>query len=359
MNKTNHKTGFTILVTDDDEDIRFLLGKALTKEGHALIFASSGEDAIEQCKKNNIDLALLDFEMSGKSGLDTGISIYSMFNIPFIIISQFGDAKVITKTLQAGALGYIVKPIDLEKIGPTVNKAIERTNQKNVQSSINRAEILAQELNENRRLLQNQIAEDTSNRKALVQNLHDEVGSLFVALKANAFYIRENSEDDICEKSKDILKLVVQLEGSIRNIMVQLRPDALESLGLAGALEYLTSSWDNRHSDCNVILNTSGDFSKVHNSVDLVVYRIIQECLSNTAKHSQASNVSISLSMDIVEERIYLTIVDNGKGFDPITTQYGLGLIGIREKIYSLNGAIDVKSSVDAGVNICIEIPCQ
>jgi DNA-binding response OmpR family regulator len=115
-----------ILVVDDDRLVLATVTHGLVQAGYEVIDADNGDDAILLARKHRPELALLDIRMEGKSGFDVAEYLRDYGHIPFIFLSAFADAETVTKVAELGAVAYMVKPLDVGQIVPTVDAAFER-----------------------------------------------------------------------------------------------------------------------------------------------------------------------------------------------------------------------------------------
>ncbi len=116
----------TLLIADDDRLVLATLAEGLRRAGHRVLEASDGEEAIRIACEQKPDLVILDMRMPTKSGLDVALWLRSHTDTPFMFLSAYGDASMVTEAVQAGALGYLVKPLDVQQILPTVDAALLR-----------------------------------------------------------------------------------------------------------------------------------------------------------------------------------------------------------------------------------------
>lgn len=116
----------TILIADDDRLILFSLAKGLRTAGYTVIEADSGERAIETCQDVTPDLAILDMRMKGLSGLDVAKWLHDNMPIPFIFLSAYDDQETVQGATAAGAMAYLVKPVDVHQILPSLRAALAR-----------------------------------------------------------------------------------------------------------------------------------------------------------------------------------------------------------------------------------------
>ncbi len=115
-----------ILVVDDDRLVLATLIHGLTAAGYQVIDADNGDDAILLARQHKPDLALLDIRMDGKSGFDVAEYLREVGHTPFLFLSAFSDPDTVAKVTQLGALAYLVKPLEVGQIVPTVDAAFER-----------------------------------------------------------------------------------------------------------------------------------------------------------------------------------------------------------------------------------------
>mgnify|MGYP003531250307 FL=1 len=115
-----------ILVVDDDRLVLATVTHGLAQAGYEVIDADNGDDAILLARKHRPELALLDIRMEGKSGFDVAEYLRDYGHIPFIFLSAFADAETVAKVAELGAVAYLVKPLDVGQIVPTVDAAFER-----------------------------------------------------------------------------------------------------------------------------------------------------------------------------------------------------------------------------------------
>ena len=115
-----------ILVVDDDRLVLATVTHGLAQAGYEVIDADNGDDAILLARQHKPELALLDIRMEGKSGFDVAEYLRDACQIPFIFLSAFADAHTVAQVAALGAVGYMVKPLDVGQIVPTVDAAFER-----------------------------------------------------------------------------------------------------------------------------------------------------------------------------------------------------------------------------------------
>ena len=124
-----------ILVVDDDRLVLATVTHGLVQAGYEVIDADNGDDAILLARQHKPELALLDIRMEGKSGFDVAEYLRDACQIPFIFLSAFADAQTVAQVAALGAVGYMVKPLDVGQIVPTVDAAFERLRAQRAQAA--------------------------------------------------------------------------------------------------------------------------------------------------------------------------------------------------------------------------------
>ncbi len=220
------------------------------------------------------------------------------------------------------------------------------------------ADVLLASRNENRKLAQKTLAIQEQERRHLAQELHDELGQSLSAIKAIAVSIEkqaDESEASIRNNAVTIGSFSERMYEVARNMMQRLRPTVLDELGLLVALQEMIDDWNQRHGDVFCHFNCRGDISGLDEDVNIHLYRIIQESLTNVIKHSKAEEVFIDLQRDT--KKLEISIRDDGCGFEPEGVNRGLGLLGMQERVEAVNGKITIDSNTGDGVHIEIILP--
>ncbi|MES9823484.1 MAG: ATP-binding protein [Candidatus Thiodiazotropha endolucinida] len=217
------------------------------------------------------------------------------------------------------------------------------------------AQVLDEQQSENRQLNKRLLSVQESERRHLSRELHDELGQSISAIKAMAVTLKLQT-DGKPESANAIIGVCNHMYGVVRDMMNRLRPVALEELGMVTAIERLVDGWNDRQEECFCALTISGNFDEVDEDTAITLYRIVQEALTNVAKHAAAEKIEIRLERN-AEGVIALYIRDDGHGFDQSSRHKGMGLLGMRERVEALNGKISLASEPDQGVSIDIHLP--
>jgi two-component system NarL family sensor kinase len=188
--------------------------------------------------------------------------------------------------------------------------------------------------------------------------LHDGVGQLFSAVRMNLSSLMERvvlinaDEQALAEKT---LAMVDESCKEVRTIAHQMMPNILLKTGLASAIKDFVNKIDSQHLKIN--LEAYGLDERLDNNVEIVLYRVVQECVNNVIKHSKANRLDINLTRE--ERDISVTIEDNGVGFntaDKLKFE-GIGLKNIITRVKYLKGSVDISSDQNKGTLVAIYIP--
>ena len=217
---------------------------------------------------------------------------------------------------------------------------------------------LEQTHRENHRLLEYAITVQEEERRHVTRELHDELGQCLTAIKAEAQFVISESQQQktVVDSASAIAEIATHVYDFIKTMMRRLRPSALDELGLQAALEDLLQDWQRHHATVEVDFSLDIDDQLIDQTASIHIYRIVQECLTNTAKYAEASTLEVTLQH--VDDQLQLHIADNGQGFDVKNTQQGIGLLGIRERVELLAGEMQL-SSGDSGTVFEIALPLQ
>jgi glucose-6-phosphate-specific signal transduction histidine kinase len=215
----------------------------------------------------------------------------------------------------------------------------------------------------NRFLIHKSLAVQEEERRHLARELHDELGQCMTAIQADAEIIHDLSRTanpKIETSAVAILDVSARIYDVVHSMMQRLRPSVLDDLGLVAAIEEETQAWQQRYRNVDLDLAIKGELSHLGEAVNISVYRIIQESLTNISKHAEASCIGIRLEKRLSggHEHLWLRIEDNGLGMETDgPAGRGLGLIGMRERVEALNGSFSVASARGRGLRIEIAIP--
>ncbi len=223
------------------------------------------------------------------------------------------------------------------------------------------AEEAERRLEENRQLthlIQRHIEDE---RRSLARELHDELGQYVTAIKTFAVAIGNKAREkmpDVESHAQTIAAAAEHIYDGMHNIIRQLRPGALDNLGLTETLRDSVAEWQGQHPGVRFSLNFSGKLDSLGESLNINLYRIVQESVTNALRYAQATAIEISFA-EQENGDLQLSIQDNGIGMNICNvdqTQH-FGLLGMRERMQALNGTFQLDSAPGEGTCIRVTLP--
>lgn len=196
-------------------------------------------------------------------------------------------------------------------------------------------------------------------RAHISRDLHDDLGQLLTAMRyslALTFERFRRAPASIDKNLAELERLLQQTTQTVRGVVSDLRPPILDNLGLCSATEWLARRVSERTGiDCQATAH--GDDSALSDELRSSVFRILQESLTNVARHAKAQRVEVSLNIDA--EQLDLRIRDDGIGFSPAQPAQGMGLLGMRERALALGTRLEIQSQPGAGTEIRFSLPLR
>jgi PAS domain S-box-containing protein len=196
-------------------------------------------------------------------------------------------------------------------------------------------------------------------RARIARELHDEMGQALTALRLDLGWLRNKCQPlgtPTVERVGAALGVVEHSIVSLRRISEDLRPAMLDSLGLAAAVEHHVAKFSER-TGIACRLNMNREEFELDDRLATTVFRIVQETLTNVARHAGASEVAVRI--DEVDDGIHLTIQDNGRGISDAVDKKTFGLLGMRERVAMLGGRLEIHSRPGKGTRIAGWLPRQ
>ncbi|QOZ52715.1 HAMP domain-containing sensor histidine kinase [Bradyrhizobium sp. CCBAU 53338] len=220
------------------------------------------------------------------------------------------------------------------------------------------AESLDTALAERAELTRKLIALQDEERRHLARELHDEFGQSLAAIRALAASARQTAAQDcpsLLGECDGIARTATGMMETLRGALFRLRPPDVEELGLVASLEGLVAGWNGRsRGETRFSIRFDGSFGTLPATISANLYRIVQEALTNAAKHAGATKVNLELSMRAAE--IALAVDDDGRSTDP-AAKAGMGLLGMRERVAALRGRLSFEAGPNGGSALRVVIP--
>jgi two-component system, NarL family, sensor histidine kinase UhpB len=190
-------------------------------------------------------------------------------------------------------------------------------------------------------------------RARVARDLHDEVNQSLTGLLLRLEAAREAAPPELEEELAETKALANQAMRELLSLARQLRPTALDDLGLAAAIE---GQVDRLGGEIATSLDVRGDFGDLSDDAQLVVYRVAQEALTNASRHSGAGRVEVRLCRT-EGDGVALTVADDGRGFAFDDSERGLGIGGMRERALLIGADLTIESRPDAGTTVRLTVP--
>ncbi|MGJ8619162.1 MAG: sensor histidine kinase [Methylophilaceae bacterium] len=213
-------------------------------------------------------------------------------------------------------------------------------------------------MKQNHALLQRVIKVQETERKRIARDLHDDLGQYLNAIKVQAAnLLMENKNTDTQKSVQKIIETADHSYQAARRMMHSLRPVALDELGLAAALEHLVETWSSTQISTDnqtiYLININDNIDQFDEQINIGIFRIVQESLTNIAKHAKASVAEINIICS--DSSLELRVKDDGVGFNTAMPNKGYGLMGIADRAEALGGTLRINSS-NVGSELIVSI---
>jgi signal transduction histidine kinase len=196
-------------------------------------------------------------------------------------------------------------------------------------------------------------------RQHLSRELHDEIGQVLTGLKLALDAALLHPHQETHTRLRDAQALVTDLVTHVRDLSLDLRPSMLDDLGLMPALLWLFERYTTRL-HVHVSFEQRGIDRRFLSPVEIAAFRIVQEALTNVARHAGAKRVTVRLWAD--DSTLGIQVVDDGAGFDPdalVSKGAASGLAGMRERALLLGGQLSIESRPGSGTRLTVELPLE
>jgi two-component system, chemotaxis family, sensor kinase Cph1 len=221
---------------------------------------------------------------------------------------------------------------------------------------------LRRALEQRTELLTRVISSQESERQRIARELHDHLGQYFAAMVIglNAAEKEWRRGDEGRQRLAELKAITSTVSGEVHQLSWELRPTALDDLGLEAAMANYLEKWRERF-DSNVDFLANLQGRRVSAPVEITLYRVLQEAMTNIAKHANAKRVGVVLEANAFEVR--LVVEDNGNGFGrddscvSVGRSNGFGLLGIRERLALVGGSLIIETAPNCGTALFCRIP--
>lgn len=400
--KTPENKGVVLLADDVPANLH-VLADMLKQHGYKPRPVSSGRLALQAAQHDPPDLILLDVMMPDMDGYETCCQIKAdpiLKEIPVLFISGLSRHIDKVKAFNAGGVDYVTKPFQSEEVAARINTHLELSRQKRelrknrdqllqaqmalrvayemleqrvlertaellatnarLQKEVARAENAEKE---RREVLRRFVTAQEDERRRVATELHDQMGQHLAAVRLWLKQIEtsERRTNATAAAVEELQQVVNSIMKEVHRLASELRPASLGPMGLCAALRRHVSEWSERTRIAADFIGDDPNRLDLPSFVEIILYRVVQEAMTNIAKHAQATEVCVSLAAE--HDRVVAVIKDNGKGFDVEAVlnhadiRQRLGLMGMQERVELANGTFKVKSQIGAGTSIIAIIP--
>jgi len=335
------------LVVDDEELNRILLAANLHGSGYTVETAEDGQQALQMLRAQAFDAVLLDLIMPRMDGYQVLAEMKrdaALRRTPVIVISSTDEMESIVRCIEMGATDYLTKPFDPVLLHARIRGSLASLHE----------ERMAQ--------LREQFAQVTAaqeeERQRIARELHDGLLPVLASLNIRLHTVGKRLEREEHPLADEVRELAEQAQANsreIRRLVHDLRPVALDELGLVPALRQHLTRCEQEHGMAVEFVAEEGE--RLPAPVETALFRIVQEAVNNVLRHAQAQHVGVTLNRDV--DHVSVQIVDDGQGFATELPPSGrhVGLWSMRERVEQLGGQFQVRSAPGQGTTVTAVVP--
>jgi signal transduction histidine kinase len=353
-------TPVRVLLIDDQRPIYAIVRKMLSVSGQGrfeLAWADTLQDGILHLAEHGSDVVLLDLGLPDSSGVETVKRVHAARpGLPIVVVSGLDQQAVFLAAMRAGAQDYLVKDqLSGELLVRAILYARERKRDE---------DRLARSHEDMRRLTAHLQSIREQERTRIAREIHDQLGQSLTALKMDQARLSgivarmpENDEKPlVLAKLEGMSGLIGDTIQTVRHISSELRPGALDDLGLVAAVEGELREFE-RRTGVRCRIETSPESFAVGEPAATQLFRVFQELVTNIVRHSGAQQVSVNLSLR--SEVVLLEVFDDGRGIEQsqVEDPHSLGLLGMRERVGLAGGTIVFKGVPGEGTTVSVAMP--
>jgi len=344
-----------VLLVEDSVGFAYGVRDMLLKQSKtpfSVLHAGTLEGALEFLKSSSVDVVLLDLGLPDSKRLDTFERVHARApNLPVVILTVLDDDELAIKALREGGQDYLVKDrLTTEILIKSIRYAVER-------SAIER---------ELRQLSARVLALQDEERRRIARTLHDVTGQNLAVLSMNLSLLMKR-EPAVSREERALLSeasaLAKKCSDDLRTTAYLLHPPMLEELGLAGAVRDYADGFAQR-SGIRVDLELPPRMPPLTRDMEIALFRVMQECLTNIHRHSGSRTASISFSL--FPGGIRLEVGDTGNGLLPSSAHassprplLGVGIAGMRERLLQLGGRLEIEAEPGRGTTVRAVLPLK
>ncbi|HTS35755.1 MAG TPA: response regulator [Candidatus Solibacter sp.] len=354
-----------VMFADDNADMRQYLATLLSPR-YDVMPCEDGQVALEQARRTRPDVVLADVMMPRMDGFGLLRAIREdkdLRDVPVILLSARAGEESRIEGLDAGADDYLVKPFSARELMARVGShlAMAKVRREAAEMKGRNAEMLRQ-AEHIRELSWRLLRAQDEERRRIARELHDSAGQTLTVLGMNLAQLVQKTgrtAPELATEAERIQETVQQLHRDIRTASYLLHPPLLDESGLYSALSWYTQGLAER-SSLEIRLDISQEFGRLPRDMELVVFRLVQECLTNIHRHSGSKTAHIRIARE--DGQIAVEIQDHGQGMsaqrlaEVQSGSSGVGIRGMRERLIQFKGEIRIESD-STGTRVLVSIP--
>ncbi|MEZ0395987.1 MAG: response regulator [Anaerolineales bacterium] len=353
-----------LLLIDDDPVARQTLTALLVGAGYRIEEAGSGREGLRKASLLHPEVILLDIMMPGMDGYEVCRRLRNdpeLAEVPIIMITALDDRESRLRGLEAGADDFLSKPFDSLEL-ETRLRSLQRVARYRhlLEERARLAEMYRQIEAQNaelRRLSEEVLMAQENERRRVAIELHDEIGQLLTGLKLLLDQQHDAALPALQAVCAQARQTTLDLLRRVRDLSLDLRPTLLDDFGLLTALDWLFKRFEQQAS-LKISHNLNPlDERRFPRPVETAAFRIVQEALTNIARHAGVGEATVTLTVE--SDRLEIAILDAGAGFDPeqIAAGRSTGLSAMRERARLAGGTLQLQSAPGEGTLITAVFP--
>jgi two-component system, NarL family, sensor histidine kinase UhpB len=356
-------TDLRILLVEDNPSDSKLIERELRQSGlsYSTRVVQTEDEFIEELTNFSPQIIIADFTLPHFSAL-RALELLNQLHLatPLILVTGTQSEEAAVECLKRGAEDYILKD-SLKRLPSALISVLEKKEAEQKKKEVERQLFLSsRQLRALSARLQSIREEE---RTRIAREIHDELGQTLTGLRLDIAYLEgklklygEIDKDLLQSQFESMISLVDSSIQNVRRIATELRPQVLDDLGLIPALEWQTAEFQSR-TKISCTLKTNVEDIQIDPDRSTALFRILQESLTNVARHSNASEVNVELHA--TGNNLTLTVSDNGKGIAEmnIPSLKSLGLLGMKERAHMLGGMLNIKGRPGHGTIVSVELP--
>lgn len=342
----------TILVVEDDVVFRSQLEAHLREQGHTVASAETLAGARALVGQQRFDLAILDIQLPDGLGTELAREIP---HVPVLFVTSVAQTARVCADIESGALpnvvGYLNKPVALERLDATLTCAIS----------------LGRFMADQARMRKLTEASLETFQQELFASLHDDVSQRLVGLNLQVSLIRQKlsglgvADERIEQLLAGLSSQLGELKGALRTLAREMTDGRIHHSSLAADLGELFEEWRHQAPGVQLSANLDPELDQMLPAADrALIYRVVQEALTNAYGHANPTRIEVSLSLDESRRLLHGSVADNGGGLVAGADSSGMGVDGMRRRIESLQGRLELVDAQDGAVlSFMVPLPQQ